>query len=124
MLWKGMAGGYGATMPEAVLSGLGSLGDMLVWLGVHPAWTSGSMLVEASLRISVLLFVTFECPNTLELLSAYEPAHGIKPVKTPGRWLNRLTWQPTIRWAFGLASVALAGILSLGEPHEFLYWRF
>ncbi len=124
MLWKGMAGGYGATMPEAVLSGLGSLGDMLVWLGVHPAWTSGSMLVEASLRISVLLFVTFECPNTLELLSAYEPALGIKPVKTPGRWLNRLTWQPTIRWAFGLACVALAGILSLGEPHEFLYWRF
>jgi hypothetical protein len=35
-----------------------------------------------------------------------------------------LTWRPTQTWAVGLACVALAGILSLGELHEFLYWRF
>jgi len=124
MLWKGMTGGYGTTMPEAVLTGLGPIGGILIWLGVHPAWTSGSMLMGASLRIAVLLFIVFECPNTLQLLSAYQPALGIKPVTMSGPWFSRLAWQPSNRWAFGLACVALAGILSLGERPEFLYWRF
>jgi hypothetical protein len=60
----------------------------------------------------------------LELLAAYEPAIGIKPAKSPGFLLGLTVWQPNRAWAVGLAGIALAGVLSLGGLHEFIYWQF
>jgi alginate O-acetyltransferase complex protein AlgI len=124
MLWKGMIGTYGATLPQAVLFRLGPVGAMLQTLGIHPAWTSGTFLLTATSRIAVVLIIALALPNTLELLAAYEPAIGVKPAKTPSRLLRAATWQPNGTWAVGLACVALAGILSLGGLHEFIYWQF
>jgi D-alanyl-lipoteichoic acid acyltransferase DltB (MBOAT superfamily) len=124
MLWKGMIGSYGATLPQAVLLRLGPVGSVLQALGVQSAWTSGSFLLTAAARIAVLLFIALALPNTLELLAAYEPALGVKPAKTPGWLLSLAAWQPNGTWAVGLACVALAGILSLGGLHEFIYWQF
>ncbi|WP_428485653.1 MBOAT family O-acyltransferase [Rhodopila sp.] len=124
MLWKGMAGAYGATLPQAVFARLGSLVGLLTTIGFHPAWTSGSLLVEATLRIGVLLFIALALPNTLEILAPYEPALGVKPAKASPLLVRSLTWTPSAPWAVGLACVALAGILSLGELSEFLYWQF
>jgi len=124
ILWKGMIGGYGATLPQAVLSRLGPLASGLQALGVQPAWTSGSFLLTASTRIGVLLFIALALPNTLELLAVYEPALGVRPAKAPNRLLTAAAWRPNGTWAVGLACIALAGILSLGGLHEFLYWQF
>jgi alginate O-acetyltransferase complex protein AlgI len=124
LVWKGMIGTYGATLPQAVLSRLGAMGGWLQALGVHPAWTSGSLLMGASARIFALSFVALALPNTLELLAAYEPALGVKPAKNRGRLLVLAAWRPSGTWAVGLAGVALAGVLSLGGVHEFLYWQF
>jgi alginate O-acetyltransferase complex protein AlgI len=124
MLWKGMIGFYGATLPQAVLGRLGPVAGWLQAVGIRPAWTSGSFLVGSTARISVLLLIALALPNTLELLAAHEPALGVKPAKNPGRLLTFAAWQPNRAWAVGLASVALAGILSLGGLHEFLYWQF
>jgi alginate O-acetyltransferase complex protein AlgI len=124
ILWKGMVGTYGATLPQAVLLRLGPIGHLLQALGVQSAWTSGSFLLAAAARIALLLFIALALPNTLELLAAYEPAIGVKPAKTPGRLLHLAAWQPNGTWAVGLACVALAGIMSLGGIHEFIYWQF
>jgi D-alanyl-lipoteichoic acid acyltransferase DltB (MBOAT superfamily) len=124
VLWKGMIGAYGAALPQAVLSRLGPIGSGLVALGVHPAWTSGSFLLMAASRIAILLVIALALPNTLELLAAYEPALGVKPARAPGRLLRLASWHPNETWAFGLACIALAGMLSLGGLHEFLYWQF
>jgi alginate O-acetyltransferase complex protein AlgI len=124
VLWKGMIGGYGATLPQAILSRLGPIAGWLQALGVQPAWTSGSLLLTATARILVLLFIALALPNTLELLAAYEPAIGIKPAKSPGFLLGLTVWQPNRAWAVGLAGIALAGVLSLGGLHEFIYWQF
>jgi alginate O-acetyltransferase complex protein AlgI len=124
MLWKGMIGTYGATLPQAVLVRLGPVGHLLQALGVRPAWSSGSFLLTATARIVVLLFIALALPNTLELLAAYEPALGVKLARDPNRVLALLAWRPTGTWAVGLACVALAGILSLGGLHEFIYWQF
>jgi D-alanyl-lipoteichoic acid acyltransferase DltB (MBOAT superfamily) len=124
ILWKGMIGGYGATLPQAILSRLGPMAGWLQAFGVQPAWTSGSFLLTATARIAVLLFIALALPNTLELLAAYEPALGVKPAKTPGRLLRVTEWHPNGTWAIGLACVALAGMLSLGGVHEFIYWQF
>jgi alginate O-acetyltransferase complex protein AlgI len=124
ILWKGMIGSYGATLPQAVLSRLGPIGSLLQTLGVQPAWSSGSLLLAATIRIAALLFIALALPNTQELLAAYEPALGVKPSKVANRLRNWTAWQPTQTWAVGLACVALAGLLSLGGIHEFIYWQF
>ena len=124
MLWKGMVGLQGLSLPQAVLSRMGSVGDWLTSVGVHPTWTSGSLLVAATLRIGLLLAIALLLPNTLEMLATVEPALGVKPAKTRSRLLVALTWAPNRLWAFSLACCALASILSLGELSEFLYWQF
>jgi D-alanyl-lipoteichoic acid acyltransferase DltB (MBOAT superfamily) len=124
LLWKGMIGAYGVTLPQAVFSRLGSVADVLASLGVRPAWTSGSLLMTATIRISLLLAIALLMPNTLQMLAAFEPAIGVKPGKTSTRLERALAWRPSVPWAVGLACVALAGALSLGELSEFLYWQF
>jgi alginate O-acetyltransferase complex protein AlgI len=124
LLWQGMIGTYGAELPQAVLSRLGVVGVWLQALGFQPAWTSGSFLLTATARIAVLLFIALALPNTLELLAAHEPALGVRPAKVSSRLANAAAWRPNGTWAVGLACVALAGILSLGGLHEFLYWQF
>jgi D-alanyl-lipoteichoic acid acyltransferase DltB (MBOAT superfamily) len=124
LLWKGMIGSYGAALPHAVLARLGAAGEWLTAVGFHAAWTSGSFSLEAILRIGVLLVIALVLPNTLEILAPYEPALGVKPAKNPAWLTRRMSWTPSAAWALGLACVALAGILSLGELSEFLYWQF
>ncbi|MDR3530380.1 MAG: MBOAT family O-acyltransferase [Rhodopila sp.] len=124
LLWKGMVGAYGVRLPQAVFSRLGVVAGWLTSIGVQPAWTSGSLLLATTLRIVSLLAIALLLPNTLQMLAAFEPAIGVKPAKTPPRLLHGLTWMPDRVWAVGLACVALAGILSLGELSEFLYWQF
>ncbi len=71
MLWKGMIGSYGVSLPQAVFARLGSLGPLLSSLGVHPAWTSGGVLLAATMRIGILLVIALALPNTLEILAPY-----------------------------------------------------
>jgi hypothetical protein len=96
----------------------------LAAIGVQPAWTGGGLFVSSTIRIGLLLAIALLMPNTLQILARFEPALGIKPSKTPSRLERALTWTPNQAWAVGLACVALAGILSLGELSEFLYWQF
>ncbi len=123
-IWQGMIGMFGATLPEAILNRIGPAGPWLTALGFTPAWTSGSFLMEATLRIAALLAIALCLPNTLEMLARFEPAIGVKPAKQPERLVRLLTWEPTSAWALTLAVVTLAGVLSLGELSEFLYWQF
>jgi alginate O-acetyltransferase complex protein AlgI len=124
LLWKGMVGVYGVDLPQAVFSRLGGIVPLLTSLGVHSAWTSGSLLMNATIRIALLLAIALLLPNTLQMLAAFEPALGIKPDKTQSSSERLLTWRPNRTWAIGLAFVAFAGILSLGQLSEFLYWQF
>lgn len=124
LLWKGMIGCYGIALPQAVFSRLGSAAGWLEALGVQPAWSSGALLLDAAARIGCMLAIALLMPNTLQILAAYEPAIGVKPEKTPARVVRILAWKPNRAWAVGLAGVALAGMLSLGQLSEFLYWQF
>jgi D-alanyl-lipoteichoic acid acyltransferase DltB (MBOAT superfamily) len=124
LLWKGMIGTYGATLPQAVLTRLGTLGEVLSSAGVRPAWTSGSAIALAAMRIGLGLAIALLVPNPLQLLSAQGPALGFRTDPHPSRTVRTLAWAPNSTWAFCLACVALAGVLSLGELSEFIYWRF
>ncbi len=94
-----MIGLQGLSLPQAVLSRMGSVGGWLTSVGVHPAWTSGSLRIATTLRIGLLLAIALPLPNTLEMLASVEPALGVKPTKTRSRLLVALTCTPNRLWA-------------------------
>jgi hypothetical protein len=70
-------------------------------------------------------FIALMCPNTLQILSQYEPALGWKPslydVACPQL---RVQWGPSLAWAITMSLILTIGILNLGGRSEFLYWQF
>jgi alginate O-acetyltransferase complex protein AlgI len=125
VLWKGMLGLNGVTLPQALYAHLGPVSEWAKAIGAVPVWTSGRDLVDAGLWITVLLGVAMLAPNTLQMLARFEPALGVKPrAKDPASGGTTLSWKPNAAWAVGLSVIAAAGILSLGQLSEFLYWQF
>lgn len=78
----------------------------------------------AMIRITLLLAIALLMPKTLQILAAYEPALGVKPDKTSSRLQRAFALTLSPSWAIGLACIALAGVLTLGEFSAFLYWQF
>jgi hypothetical protein len=125
VIWKGMIAINGATMPQ----GYFDHGGVLVWIlqtaHVRPDPSSGMLFIAAWLWIAGLLAVAWTMPNVLQILRNYDPALGISALAPPGEKQNNwLSWRPTTAWSVSMAVIAAAGILSLGQLSEFLYWQF
>jgi hypothetical protein len=75
--------------------------------------------------ILVLLFIALALPNTLQVLSQYEPALGVKPIPSDEGFRARaIAWKASVAWAIGVAVIAAIGVFHLGGNSEFLYWQF
>jgi alginate O-acetyltransferase complex protein AlgI len=123
-IWGDMLALHGVALPDGVLARLGPVAIWLQAIGVHADGAGGAMMFDATLRIALLLVIALCLPNSLEILARHEPALGVKPEKHP-RWLLRQSqWTESPSWAVGMATVAAAGVLSLGQLSEFLYWQF
>jgi alginate O-acetyltransferase complex protein AlgI len=123
-LLRGMLGRNGLTVPQQIFDRLGPLVGFL-----HPVLpiSAGGALLDTTIAlawIAALLVIALAMPNSLDLLSDYEPALGIKP--RPGsRVLARLLhWSPQLPWAFATSALAVTAIMMLGRKTEFLYWQF
>jgi alginate O-acetyltransferase complex protein AlgI len=82
-------------------------------------------LKRMALWIAGPAFIAFVCPNTLQILSRYEPALGWKPSPQDGATAKtRILWRPSLAWAAVVAMIVAIGILNLGGQSEFLYWQF
>ena len=123
-IWGDMLGGHGVTLPDGVLARLGPIADWLHAFGVHAGGTGGATMLDAILRIALLLVIVLCLPNSLEILARYEPALGVKPATKQSWLLRQSQWSGSASWALGMATVAATGILSLGQLSEFLYWQF
>ena len=78
-----------------------------------------------ALTLAIPAFIVFCCPNTLQILSRFEPALGWESAPSHSvlsGW--RLIWQPSLLWATAVAVILAVGILNLGGNSEFLYWQF
>jgi D-alanyl-lipoteichoic acid acyltransferase DltB (MBOAT superfamily) len=117
-IWQGMACVQGVALPQAVLAHAGGLQPVLAGIGVRADFGSGAVLFRSLAWILALLVIALACPNTMQILSTYRPALGVRP--EPGG----LRWRPDPAWALFIGVVAAAGFLSLGQLSEFLYWQF
>jgi alginate O-acetyltransferase complex protein AlgI len=108
-----------ATLTSAAHVLQGMLG--LHGIGVH----SGVGLKSVIPWITACAMIALLCPNTLQILSRYEPALGWKqdPRRGPADRL-RVAWNPSLAWALAVSVVVTIGILNLGGHSEFLYWQF
>jgi len=95
-------------------------------IGLHDiALISGVGLKKVAFWIAAPAFIALVCPNTLQILSRYEPALGWKPSpRDRGTLIDRFQWAPSLAWAAVLVIIVAVGILNLGGNSEFLYWQF
>jgi len=123
-LIKGMIGLNGIGLPQALFDHLGPLAQKLPAVGVVAESWSLRDFAKTIIWISVLTFVALACPNTLQILSRYEPALGVtlQSAKLPTGSL--MEWNASLPWAIGVSLIAAIGIISIGGPSEFLYWQF
>ena len=122
---KGMFGLNGVSLPEQIIPGLESLGELLRQVATAPPAGSSPEYVLAIPWILALLLIALALPNSLQLMARYEPALGVKPrgaEKTPNA--RALNWSPTLPWAVGLSAIAATAVLRMGGKSEFLYWQF
>ena len=123
---KGMAGGFGLALPDALAAYLLPLQPMLAALGVVFYLGGGTAFVETWTSIALAALIAFGLPNTQQIMRRFEPAldfHGAAAAKRHGaaRWL---TWRATPAWAGAIALLALASLLALNRPAQFLYFQF
>ncbi len=100
-------------------------------LGLHGiGWSGLKDVVGVSLKrmafwIGASAFIALACPNTLQILSRYEPALGWKLSPQEGVAPEaRILWKPSLAWAVAMSMIVAIGMINLGGQSEFLYWQF
>jgi alginate O-acetyltransferase complex protein AlgI len=122
---KGLMGLNGVALPQALVDQPGPLHAVLRGLGVVAAksWSFADFS-QLAIWIFVLMAVALGCPNTIRILSHYEPALGVKPRPTTHGIERFLEWNASLPWAITVSGIAAIAIVSIRGPSEFLYWQF
>ena len=126
-LLQGMFGLNSITLPQQIFDRLGPLTPMLrpIVSASATAGGSGAEFTATLMWILSLLLIALALPNSLQILSRYEPAIGVKRrAEDLGRWARVPDWRPTLPWAFLMSAIAVASVIKLGGKSEFLYWQF
>ena len=114
----GLYGGNGVALPDALARFLLPVQPLLAAMNVSFYLGGGSAFIDGWRWICLAALLAFACPNTQQIMRLVAPALDAKPVG------SYLAWQPTRRWAAAIAGLALASMLSLNRPAEFLYFQF
>jgi D-alanyl-lipoteichoic acid acyltransferase DltB (MBOAT superfamily) len=120
IMLSGMAGLNGMSLPAALAPQLGSVADLLRSAGVVFSLGGGSRFVLTWIWTFALLVIALLLPNSQELMRHYRPGLDFDAAHVRAR----LTWRPAPVWALAVAILAAAGLLSLSQATEFLYYQF
>ncbi|KFI07538.1 MBOAT family protein [Massilia sp. BSC265] len=118
---RGMAGGFGIGLPEAIGMQLGSLRPLLEQWGITFYLGGGSRFLETWQWIVVASVIAFLFPNTQQIMARYEAALQGAARPYPGTWH---IWRPSRRWSLYIGAILFGSLLSLSRPAEFLYFQF
>ncbi|OYO27858.1 MBOAT family protein [Janthinobacterium sp. PC23-8] len=114
----GLYGGNGLALPDALARHLAPVQPLLVAMNVSFYLGGGAAFIDSWGWIGLAALLAFGCPNTQQIMRLVEPALDAKPAS------SRMAWRPTRYWAAAMAGLALASMLSLNRPAEFLYFQF
>ena len=120
-----MLGSNGATIPSGIAYRLGELRHTLAEVGVNVGQGSGSLLMGNAIWVIMAAAIALLLPNSAQMFDQQNGVLFEKPEAFPMQnpVLN-VIWQPSLKWSVGTACLLAAGILTLGQISEFLYFQF
>ncbi|PIF12698.1 MBOAT family O-acyltransferase [Janthinobacterium sp. 13] len=125
---QGMAGAHGVAAPDVLASRVPPLQHLLEATGMTFYLGGGRLFVETWTWIAIAALLAFAFPNTQQIMRRCGPALDFQrahPAGITGPGMTRLlTWRASPAWAAAIALLALASILALNRPAEFLYFQF
>ncbi len=112
------------------LGGLSLPGKLAAMTGLPPMRVLEGAIdmrefATASAYVVVLLAIALLMPNTLQMMSRYDPVLQTPkqpPLVAGTRWT--LYWAPNALWMVAIAGLAVVSMLWLTGKSEFLYWQF
>ncbi|WP_291993799.1 MBOAT family protein [Candidatus Accumulibacter sp. ACC003] len=117
---KGMFGMQGISLPAAFVPMLGGAAERLSNLGIEFTLGGGKQFLLTWAWDLALLSIALFLPNTQQIMYRYRPGLDF----CPGENARALEWKPSGVWACVVALIAAAGVLSLSQASEFLYYQF
>lgn len=128
---KGMVGGYGVSIPQGIWTRLGdTVTGMLSQIGVTESSAGSSAFVEVWVWNFFLLVVVLMMPNTQDIFSRVagslsKLSYNRRDTFWPGfNLVTGIGWKANTRWALISAVLFVAGVLTLSQVSEFLYFQF
>jgi D-alanyl-lipoteichoic acid acyltransferase DltB (MBOAT superfamily) len=115
------------SLPRGLAGKLGGLESILTDTGVtFEGMTQGFFhnIGEFYGFLSLCIFIVFFCPNVYQVMGKLQPAlaSGIPAEELYGH--SKITWKPSLAWAFAMAIITTFAILGLNQASEFLYFNF
>jgi len=97
------------------------LAAMLGMNGVSFVSANKLVMGDALVMISACLLIAWFVPNTQQIMSRFRPALSYPE---HGQAANRMSWSPSIPWAFCTFLLGFSSMVMLSEQSPFLYFQF
>jgi alginate O-acetyltransferase complex protein AlgI len=117
----GLVGLNGISLPRGLVEPLG-LAGALPFVVLEDAGVTDFIVRNA--WVATLFLIATLAPNSLQIMSRFEPALDAGQRAAHTQTTVRFAWQPNLAWALVVAVTASAAILRLSAESEFLYWQF
>jgi hypothetical protein len=122
-----MLGCNGVSLPWQFESKLVDLSDHLRLIGVSYDGMFKNSVIGSGKKVTLILFlmllIVWFAPNSLDWLHKDKPVFSLSDYLLKNR-SELATWQYNTVFAFILALITYASILSIAEPSEFMYFQF
>jgi alginate O-acetyltransferase complex protein AlgI len=127
-MYAGMFGGNGVSLPTSLEPILISLSEPLSIVeinydGMFKNDVFGSPK-HGIFMLFVMLLIVWFAPNTYDLLKNEKPVLGLEDYLLENKSFRLAIWKYNAAFAFVLALITVACVISMSSPSEFLYFQF
>lgn len=120
-----MLGASGFELPAGIVARLGTGGEWITALGIEATHGGGARMVANYLWVAAAGLAALSLPNVPQIFHRYEPVQYERAGAFAGqREAGLLSWDMRLRWSVAVAVAGLAGVLTLQQVSEFLYFQF
>ncbi|MDX2347879.1 MAG: MBOAT family O-acyltransferase, partial [Nitrospirota bacterium] len=125
VIYKGLVGFNGVTIPVSIVGQLGNFENILMNMGVTTDLGSGRHFLFSSAWIFALFIVSIFLPNSLDIMRDFKPALHFKAAKGHSKNLRNQLAETRISaltltnaWALFVAALFVLGVIVLSRPSE------